>query len=112
MTKIDLKSMSLPELNALKSRVDQAITRVEKKERTKALKALKVKAKSLGFSLEDLVGQSDKPAKAKPKKPRKPAKIAYRHPDDSSLTWVGRGPRPKWLRDLLAKGKKLEDFKV
>jgi DNA-binding protein H-NS len=32
--------------------------------------------------------------------------------DDAGNTWVGRGPRPKWLRDALAAGKKLEDFAV
>lgn len=27
-------------------------------------------------------------------------------------TWGGRGPRPQWLRDALAEGKTLEEFKV
>ena len=32
--------------------------------------------------------------------------------DASGNTWGGRGPRPQWLRDALAKGKSLEDFLV
>ena len=32
--------------------------------------------------------------------------------DEAGNTWVGRGPRPQWLRDALAGGKKLEDFAV
>ena len=32
--------------------------------------------------------------------------------DPSGNTWGGRGPRPQWLRDALASGKKLEDFAV
>jgi DNA-binding protein H-NS len=32
--------------------------------------------------------------------------------DGAGNTWVGRGPRPQWLRDALAGGKKLEDYAV
>lgn len=39
-------------------------------------------------------------------------KPKYRHPTDKSLTWAGRGSRPKWLAELLKKGKKLSDFAV
>jgi DNA-binding protein H-NS len=45
----------------------------------------------------------------KPASKRKAAtKAKFR--DDAGNTWVGRGPRPQWLRDALASGKKLEDF--
>jgi DNA-binding protein H-NS len=36
--------------------------------------------------------------------------VKYR--DDAGNTWVGRGPRPQWLRDALASGKELKDFAV
>ena len=32
--------------------------------------------------------------------------------DENGNSWGGRGPRPQWLRDALANGKKLEDFAV
>lgn len=32
--------------------------------------------------------------------------------DETGRTWAGRGKRPQWLRDALAAGRKLEDFKV
>lgn len=32
--------------------------------------------------------------------------------DGQGNVWVGRGPRPKWLREALADGKTLEDFAV
>ena len=32
--------------------------------------------------------------------------------DENGNAWGGRGPRPQWLRDALANGKKLEDFAV
>jgi DNA-binding protein H-NS len=36
--------------------------------------------------------------------------VKYR--DGEGNTWVGRGPRPQWLRDALANGKTLADFAV
>ncbi len=38
------------------------------------------------------------------------AAVLYR--DENGNTWVGRGKRPQWLRDALAAGRSLEDFKV
>lgn len=38
------------------------------------------------------------------------ATVMYR--DEAGNSWVGRGRRPQWLRDALAAGRKLEDFKV
>lgn len=114
MAKIDLKSLSLKELKALKQRVETAIERHDKKAKTEALSALKAKAKEMGFSLDELTsGAAKKPAKARTaKKPSKPAKVAYRDPAKAGNTWGGRGPRPKWLRDALDAGKSLDSFKV
>ncbi len=37
----------------------------------------------------------------------------YRNPSDATQTWTGKGPQPKWLKDLLASdGRTLEDFKI
>ena len=43
-------------------------------------------------------------------KPKGVAVAKFR--DEAGNVWVGRGPRPQWLRDALAGGKKLEDFAV
>ncbi|WP_090211609.1 H-NS family nucleoid-associated regulatory protein [Litoreibacter janthinus] len=108
MAKIDLKPLSLTELKALQARVEKAIARHDKKQKVKALALVKAKAKELGFSLDELTG-SKATSKAAPKKA---AKAAYRHPDDATKTWAGRGARPLWLKDALNAGKSLDDFKV
>ena len=36
----------------------------------------------------------------------------YRHPDDASLTWTGRGKSPKWLSELESAGRKREEFLI
>jgi DNA-binding protein H-NS len=54
------------------------------------------------------------PAKAGRRRTRAGSKyvpqVKYR--DGEGNTWVGRGPRPQWLRDALANGKTLADFAV
>lgn len=42
----------------------------------------------------------------------KAAKAVVRFRDQDGNTWVGRGPRPQWLRNALASGKSVEDFAV
>jgi DNA-binding protein H-NS len=51
-----------------------------------------------------------RPRGAKKRKSRGPAVVRFRN--DAGQVWVGRGPRPIWLREALAAGKKLEDFAV
>lgn len=46
------------------------------------------------------------------KKAHKESRIAYRDPANPKNSWAGRGRKPMWLEEALAKGKKLEDFAV
>ncbi len=46
------------------------------------------------------------------KKAKKAGKAVVRFRDDSGNSWIGRGPRPQWLRDALAAGKSITDFAV
>ena len=61
-----------------------------------------------GITPQDLFGKSvGRSAGARAKSP-KAAKFA----DGKGNAWVGRGPRPQWLREALAAGKRLEEFIV
>ncbi|MBK7416327.1 MAG: H-NS histone family protein [Dechloromonas sp.] len=35
-------------------------------------------------------------------------KVKYRHPEDASLEWTGRGRKPKWVEAWLVSGKNME----
>jgi DNA-binding protein H-NS len=37
---------------------------------------------------------------------------AYRNPCNSAETWTGRGRHPKWVREALASGLRLEDLAI
>lgn len=40
------------------------------------------------------------------------ARNAARFRDQSGNTWTGRGPRPRWLREALAAGRTLDEFRA
>ncbi len=115
MSQIDLKKMNMTELRALEKRVARAIASRQKRERKEALSALEVKAKQLGYSLGELLGNAksgEKTTAAKPAKPRKPVAPKYRNPENPSQTWSGRGRQPNWLKEAVASGKPIETFAI
>lgn len=103
--KIDLDSLSLKELKSLQSDVAKKIDGYEERKKREALTELEEKAKTLGYSLSELLGASA------PRK-RKPAKPKYANPANKSETWTGRGRKPRWAEAALKAGKKLEDFAI
>lgn len=76
-------------------------------------------ALSEGRALEEFASAGRPGTSAAPKSTKKATKSAvskrragktYR--DEAGNTWLGRGPRPRWLKDALAAGKKLEQLEV
>lgn len=119
---MDLKSLSVPELQKLKNAVEKEIDGRKKNQRNKALGEIKSIAAKYGLKLSDVVGgEADKSEEKKPrakKAVKKPAakaekKIAYRHPENPVLTWSGgRGRRPDWVKEWQASGRNLDEAKV
>ncbi len=115
MAQPDLKKMTMRELKALRTRVEQAIASRDKRERKDALNKLKDKAKEMGYSLNDLIGgkkSEEKPAARAPAKPRKPVAPKYRHPENPDMTWSGRGRQPNWLKEAVAAGTPQDSFLI
>lgn len=92
----DLEEMPLDELKKLRKNVDAAIRTYEDRKKKAALAELEAKAAELGFSLNDLTGAAGRGRKVNPPK--------YRHPENSALTWSGRGRQPEWYKELVAAG--------
>jgi DNA-binding protein H-NS len=103
MAAIDLEKMSEKELKDLRSQVDKAIQSFGTRRLASARKAAEEAAAKHGFSLTELVG-------GKPAKPKSAAR--FRNPANESQTWSGRGRQPGWIKEGLAKGKKLDDFAI
>jgi len=106
---MDIKKLSLDELNNLLSLIPDEIARRKTTEKQKLIEELAGLASARGFTLDELIGKRVKQAGEK-KATRKPAPIKYRHPQQQELAWSGRGRQPKWVVEWLAKGKKLEEL--
>ncbi|MCC4633000.1 MULTISPECIES: H-NS family nucleoid-associated regulatory protein [Xanthomonas] len=120
---IDLSGLSAKQLSALIKNAKKQQTVVAKrapiaKVRTQLTRA----AKAQGYSIEELFGTAasagpGRPAaagKPGPRAGRKLGKVApkYRNPANIQETWTGRGKQPRWLAELTAAGKKVEDFLI
>jgi len=102
---IDLTKLSLKELKDLQSQVAKAISGFEERRKREALVELEEKARAMGFSLAELTGA------ATPRK-RSPSTAKYANPANSADTWSGRGRKPRWFIEALAKGKRPDDMAI
>lgn len=115
---MDLSTMSLTELRRLQGKIETEIRRRSDTARRDLLKKMQKMAAEEGLSLSDVIAgaaSEKKPAATKPRRAAKtiakktgkvPAK--YRHPEDTSLNWSGRGRKPLWVESWLAEGKSLD----
>lgn len=110
MTIDDLKKLSLADLNRLKEDVQTAREFVLERDKQDVFDYLAKQAEERGFKLVDLVSSQVPDIGAG--KVRKKAEPKYRHPQDASKTWAGRGTKPVWVRDHLENGGKLEDLAI
>ena len=94
MAKVDLRTLSVAEMKALRVRLDKAIANKEKQARGTVLKKVAAVAKAAGYDLEELIG-----VKTPTTRKTKGRKLApkFRHPEDAQITWSGVGRKPKWI---------------
>lgn len=102
---INLHELSLKELKDLQSQVAKAIASFEDRRKREVLNELEEVARSNGFSLSELTSVA-------PMRKRTPSTAKYANPADHSDTWPGRGRKPRWFVEALAKGKKPEDMAI
>ena len=101
---LDFDKMSLKEMRDLRVKLERAINSYEDRKRREALAAVEEAARQHGFNLAELTGA----------KTRRAGTVApkYANPDDPTVTWTGRGRKPRWITEYLAKGKSLEDLAI
>jgi DNA-binding protein H-NS len=105
--KINLQSLSVAELKSLQDEIAIELELRTKEERQKLIQEFRDKAKSLGISLDELMSGQKGRARAGGKVAAK-----YAHPSDRSLTWTGRGKKPRWVIEWLDSGKSLDDLRL
>lgn len=95
---MNLDDMSLRELQELQRNITRMIETYQERAKRDALSELREKAKSMGFTIEELLEvKSAKPT-------RKSPEPKYRNPENPELTWSGRGKKPAWFASALARG--------
>ena len=102
---INLNNLTLKELKDLQSQVAKAVASFEDRSKKAALADLEEMARSKGFTLAELTGLSVV-------RKRAPATAKYANPANKSDTWSGRGRKPRWFAEALARGGKPEDLAV
>lgn len=115
----DLENFSAKDLDSL-------ITQASKRKKTLAKRkpvaqvrrALTAQAKAEGYTIDELLGgaagKTRRASAGKSTKSSKGTKVAakYRNPASTKDTWSGRGLPPRWMAELIKKGKKREDFLI
>ena len=107
---LDLKKMSKKELEKLARDVEKALTRIQKQEVKKVRQEMEKLAASHGMTVEDVLGSTTKPRKAKAPKAKSAPK--YANPSDPSKTWTGKGRQPDWFKSALAAGKSPDSMAI
>lgn len=98
MADFDLEALSLSELKKLQKDIAKAISTYQDRQKAEARARVEALARDLGYSLAELFGTETKTT-------RGPVVAKYRHPENSAITWSGRGRKPKWFTDSINAGK-------
>lgn len=117
---IDLSGLSAKQLGALiKNAKKRQVIITKRTPIAKVRVQLTKLAKAEGYTVEEIFGspsgtRGKAARKPGPKPGRKLGKVPpkYRNPANAKETWTGRGKQPRWLAELTAKGKKVEDFLI
>lgn len=107
---INLNDYTHSDLKDLRKAIEEELRLREIRRREEAKEAIKNVASQYGFSTEEIVPSSQK--KTNGKGTRKKAAIKFRHPDNPSRTWTGRGITPVWVREWKDSGGSLDDLRV
>lgn len=106
---MDLSTFDFAALLQLRTDVDAEIRRRESEEKAKAAKQVMDLIRTHGLDIQELATKTTKTVAAGT---RKPVDAKYRHPDDASLSWTGRGRKPLWVVTWLDSGRNLDDLLI
>ncbi len=104
----DFHNKSPEELQQLIAEAQAQLKVTQRRQHKEVIAKIKELADSIGATV-DIHEHSEKEAS---KKVVAKAAIKYRHPDDPTKTWTGRGMRPKWLVELVNAGRDQHEFLI
>jgi DNA-binding protein H-NS len=107
MNTVDLGSYSKEQLQDLENAVQAELKRREAIRIADAKEQIARIAQSIGRPVGEIMGNAASKGKSAQ---AVPAPGACRHPTDESLVWSGRGRHPRWLKEWVAEGHKLDEL--
>ncbi|MDR0528453.1 MAG: H-NS histone family protein [Zoogloeaceae bacterium] len=107
---MDISTLSLAQLKELERLVPREIRRRASEERANARRKLEQVAQELGFHLAELLEGGVSRAPRASKGSTVPPK--YRHPQQTDLTWSGRGRKPVWVENWLKDGGSIKQLEI
>lgn len=105
----DIDNLEITELEELTKRARLLIEKKQREKVNAAYNQLLTIAAEVGMSLNELIEYGAKRQQTSEKRTVAPR---YANPADKTQTWTGRGKQPRWVVDLLAKGKTLESLLI
>lgn len=104
MSNLALHEMSVAELTVLHKKTQILIDSKQDAAVAKVYSDIKALAESVGMTVEQIANWG------KTKTDKRKVEPRYRDHDDYDKTWTGRGMQPKWIKERISQGFKLEDF--
>ena len=98
----ELEKLGLDDLWDLHERLIEVLDRRLENEKLRLQNKLDELGRRFGGSPKDLPQRRPYP-KVEPK---------YRNPNDPSETWSGRGKTPRWMTEMIADGRSLDEFRI
>ena len=102
---INLTNSSLGELHQIIADAKAMLEKRQREQRAEVVSKMRKLAATVGLDFEIV-------ASGRGKKSRSSAVAKYRNPANAAQTWNGRGPKPKWFKEAIAKGKTVAQLAI
>ncbi len=106
----DLSRMSIEQLQQLIIDAEEMIRKIQREKKSEVMRQMRQLASTIGVSIE-VVPESRGPGRRR-SGPRTKTPPKFHNPANTSQTWTGRGPKPKWFKDAIASGKSPDDLLI
>jgi DNA-binding protein H-NS len=107
-----IKELSLEQVLAIKANVNEFSSSYQKRKIVEIIADLKSSIEKYGLDRADLLAEITESLSNEEVKQKKTGEPQYHNPANTSETWSGKGPQPKWLKDLCVDGKEKKDFLI
>lgn len=106
---MNLETMTVEQLQQLQDQINREIKQRRNRDKKEIISKIRAMAAAGGYTLEELVSGANAVENVKVSRS---VAAKYRHPQDPSLSWTGRGKQPRWVAEAIAGGKALSDLLI